>query len=383
MTKVLAGTKVIEHGAFITGPYAAMLLADLGADVIKVERPGIGDPFRSFEQGLYGPQFQAFNRNKRSIQIDLERESEREVLRALLKDADVYIQNHRPGVIERLGFAPDVVRALNPRLVYCAITGFGADGPYAHRPAYDTVAQGMSGFLSMFVSKAEPRVVGPATADAVTGLYAACGILGALLERHRTGQGRLVEVSMLEAAMHFSIEQYHGYFVSGRVPGPEDRGRVSQSLAFTCQDGKLICLHLSSPAKFWEGLLAAIERSDLAQDPRFIGRMDRVHNHEALVQALRPVFATRPRAEWLVRLAAQDVPHAPVNNLDEALDDPQVKHLGIERTLVHPTEGAMRTLRRPVVYDGDRAGIAMTPPQALDEHGAEIRAALAAKKAEE
>jgi crotonobetainyl-CoA:carnitine CoA-transferase CaiB-like acyl-CoA transferase len=383
MTRVLAGYKIIEHGAFITGPYAAMLLADLGADVIKVERPGIGDPFRSFEQGLYGPQFQAFNRNKRSIQIDLERESERAVLRALLKDADVYIQNHRPGVIEKLGFAPEVVRALNPRLVCCAITGFGADGPYAHRPAYDTVAQGMSGFLSMFVSRSEPRVVGPATADSVTGLYAAYGILGALLERHRTGQGRLVEVSMLEAAMHFSIEQYHGYFASGRVPGPEDRGRVSQSLAFTCQDGKLICLHLSSPAKFWDGLLAAIERGDLAQDPRFRGRMDRVHNHEALVQALRPVFAMRPRAEWLVRLEAQDVPHAPVYDLDEALDDPQVRHLGIERTLTHPTQGAVRTLRRPVVYDGDRAGIAMTPPPALDEHGPEIRAALAQKKAEE
>jgi crotonobetainyl-CoA:carnitine CoA-transferase CaiB-like acyl-CoA transferase len=381
MTAILAGYKIIEHGAFITGPYTAMLLADLGADVIKVERPGIGDPFRSFEQGLYGPQFQAFNRNKRSIQIDLEQESERDVLRDLLSTADVYIQNHRPGVIEKLGFAPDIVRALNPRLVYCAITGFGADGPYAHRPAYDTVAQGMSGFLSMFVSPAEPRVVGPATADSVTGLYAAYGILGALLERHQTGRGRLVEVSMLEAAMHFSIEQYHGYFVSGRVPGPEDRGRVSQSLAFNCADGKLICLHLSSPAKFWDGLLAAIERPDLAQDPRFLGRMDRVHNHEALVQTLRPVFATRPRAEWLMRLDGQDVPHAPVFNLGEALDDPHVRHLGMERTLAHPTEGAVRTLRRPVVYDGDRAGIAMTPPPTLDEHGQEIRAALAQQKA--
>ena len=382
MTKILAGYRVIEHGAFITGPYTAMLLADLGADVIKVERPGIGDPFRNFEKGLYGPQFQAFNRNKRSIQIDLEHGSEREVLRELLKGADVYIQNHRPGVIEKLGFAPETVRALNPRLVYCSITGFGADGPYAHRPAYDTVAQGMSGFLSMFVSKAEPRVVGPATADSVTGLYAAYGILGALLERHATGVGRHVEVSMLEAAMHFSIEQYHGYFVSGRVPGPEDRGRVSQSLAFTCADGKLICLHLSSPVKFWDGLLIAIERPDLEQDPRFTGRMDRVHNHEALVQVLRPVFATRARAEWLARLEAQDVPHAPIYNLDEALDDPHVRHLGMECTLTHPTEGPVRTLRRPVVYDGDRAGIAMTPPPALDEHGKEIRAALRKKKPE-
>jgi crotonobetainyl-CoA:carnitine CoA-transferase CaiB-like acyl-CoA transferase len=355
----------------------AMLLADLGADVIKVERPGRGDPFRSFEQGLYGPQFQAFNRNKRSIVLDLDTAADRATMRALLERADVYVQNFRPGVVERLGFGVDAVRAWNPRLVYCSISGFGADGPYVDRPAYDTVAQALSGFLSMFVAPEAPRIVGPATADSVTGLYAACGILGALLARHATGVGRHVEVAMLPAMAHFAIEQYHRYFVTGEVPGPSDRGRVSQGFALRCADGELVAVHLSSPPKFWDGLLRAMERPDLAADPRFAGRLDRVRNHEALASVLADVFVTRPRAEWLRRLEAADVPHAPILGLDAALADPHMRHLDIERTLVHPTEGPLRTLRTPIRYGGARDDAAMTPPPALDEHGAAIRAELA------
>ncbi|TCR62470.1 CoA transferase [Bosea sp. BK604] len=378
MTRVLAGIRVIEFGRFITGPYAAMLLADLGADVVKVERAGSGDPFRSFEKGLYGPQFQAFNRNKRSIALDFELEQDQAAFRDLIAGADVLIQNSRPGAADRFGIGPEQARTLNPRLVHCEITGFGRDGPYARRPAYDTVAQAVSGFLSMFVSPEEPRIVGPAVSDSVTGLYAALGIMGALMERERTGQGRLVEISMLEATMHFAVEQFQGYFVNGKVPSPRDRGRVSQSLAFRCADGRTIALHLSSPPKFWNGLLQAIGRPDLAQDPRFVQRMDRVRNHDQLEDVLRPIFASQPRAHWLPLLEAADVPHAPVLGADEVVADPQVRHLGIDRTLVHPTEGEVRTLRTPIVYDGNRDGIVMTPPPVLDEHGAEIRRELAA-----
>jgi crotonobetainyl-CoA:carnitine CoA-transferase CaiB-like acyl-CoA transferase len=372
---VLAGCRVIDHAEFITGPYTAMLLADMGADVIKVERPGGGDPFRSFEEGLYGPQFQAFNRAKRSIQLDLGLPGDRDVMWKLLDGADVYIQNFRPGVIERLGFAAEEAMRRNPRLVHCSISGFGADGPYADRPAYDTVGQALSGYLSMFVSSDAPRIVGPATADSVTGLYAACGILGALLARHATGKGRKVEVAMTAAMAHFSIEQYHRYFVTGVVPGTTDRGRVSQSFAFACEDGALIAIHLSSPVKFWEGFVEAIDAPAIAGDPRFATRMGRVRNHEALEAALRPVFAARPRAEWLRRLAAADVPHAPIHDLKEALADPQMRHLDLERTLAHSTQGKVRTLRSPIAFDGARQdGIA--PPPALDEHGAAIREEL-------
>jgi len=376
----LSGYRVIDHGEFITAPYAAMLLADLGADVVKVERPGGGDRFRSFEQGLYGPQFQAFNRNKRSIVLDLATEEDRATMHDLLRSADVYLQNFRPGAAERMGLGADALRAAHPRLVVCAISGFGPDGPYAMRPAYDTVGQAMSGFLSMFVGAAAPRVVGPATADSVTGLYAACGIMGALLERGRTGCGCSVHVPMVAAMAHFSVEQYHRYFATGEVPGPSDRGRVSQSFAFRCADGRSVAIHLSSPAKFWIGLLQALERPDLAVDPRFAQRMDRVRNHEVLHEVLAPAFAARPREEWVRRLSASDVPHAPILGLDEALEDPQMRHLGLVRDLMHPDEGAVRTLRTPIWFDGDRDDADMTPPPALDEHGKALRAELAARE---
>ncbi len=280
-------------------------------------------------------------------------------------------------MVEQFGLGADEVRRQNPRLVYCSISGFGSDGPYAHRPAYDTVAQALSGFLSMFVSPEAPRIVGPATADSVTGLYAACGILGALLGRHSTGEGRLVEVSMLGAIAHFSIEQYHRYFATDEVPGPSDRGRVSQSFAFRCGDGKLLAIHLSSPRQFWEGLLAATEAQDLGLDPRFKERMDRVRNHEALAESLRSIFAQRPRDEWLRRLDAADVPHAAILALDEALGDAQARHLGIAQAMEHPTEGVVRTIRTPIIFDRQRDGADTAAPPTLNEHGQRIRDALA------
>jgi crotonobetainyl-CoA:carnitine CoA-transferase CaiB-like acyl-CoA transferase len=376
VTKVLAGCRVIEQGVFITGPYAGMLLADLGAEVIKVEHPKGGDPFRNFQGGLYGPQFQAYNRNKKSIALDLANSADRATFRDLIASADVYIQNFRPGVAEKLGAGAKALRKLNPRLVYCAISGFGRDGPYADRPTYDTVAQAMSGWLSMLVRPEDPLVAGPAISDAVTGLYAAYGVLGALYERNRTGKGRLVEISMHEATINFASEPFHNYFVSGAIAGPRDRSRISQSFAFTCADGGLIAVHLSSLPKFWEGFLRATEQEELANDPRFAARMSRIGNYDALKAIMQPVFAARPRREWLDRLRVEDVPHAPILNIDEVIADPQTRHLGVERHLTHKAQGKLRVLSRPVVYDGKRKEITVTPPPVLDEHGAQIRRTL-------
>ncbi|MGH3388495.1 MAG: CaiB/BaiF CoA transferase family protein, partial [Actinomadura sp.] len=194
----LHGIRVIEQGAFITGPYASMLLADMGAEVIKVERPGTGDAFRSYDGTQYAPTFLAFNRNKRSITIDNRAEADRETLDELIRTADVYLHNFRPGVAERLAVGHERLLDINPRLIYCAISGLGSSGPYAGRPSYDTVAQAYSGFLSLTLDRSEPRISGPAVADAVTGLYAAQGILAALVRRGIDGRGHVVEVSMLE-----------------------------------------------------------------------------------------------------------------------------------------------------------------------------------------
>ncbi|MGO4303734.1 CaiB/BaiF CoA transferase family protein [Cupriavidus sp. RAF12] len=372
MIKVLQGVKVLEQGTFITGPAAGMLLGDLGADVIKIEQPETGDPFRAFQGGLYSPHFQTYNRNKRSITLNTKHPDDLQVFEDLVRDADVYIQNFRPGAAERLGAGEARLRELNPRLIYCAISGFGATGPAASRPSYDTVAQAASGFLNLLINPANPRVVGPAIADAMTGFYAAYGILGALHERHRTGVGRKVEVSMLEAMSHFNLDAFTHYYSAGEVMGPFSRPSVSQSYVLECADGKWIALHMSSPEKFWQGLANAIDRPDLFKDPRFATREARIGNQEALIDLLGGLFRQRSRAQWCERLEAEDVPHAPMYDTSEALEDPQARHLQLLVTGRHPTLGEFRTVRSPVSFDGQRALDVMAPPL-LGEHNEEVR----------
>ena len=375
MSKVLEGITVLEQGTFITGPAAGMLLADLGANVIKIEQPETGDPFRAFKGGLYSPHFQTYNRNKRSITLNTKQADDARIFDSLVQEADVYIQNFRPGAAERLGAGEHRLRELNPRLIYCAISGFGQTGPAAGRPAYDTVAQAASGFLNLLINPENPRVVGPAIADALTGFYAAYGILGALVERSRTGVGRSVEVSMLEAMCHFNLDAFTHYFAEGDVMGPYSRPSVSQSYTLKCSDGKWVALHMSSPEKFWRGLAEAIERPEIFQDERFATREARIGNQDQLIKVLGAVFASRPRDEWCLRLEQHDVPHAPVYDTSEALQDPQAKHLQLEIHGEHPTVGTWRTVRSPVSFDGVKP-TDVVPPPLLGEHNDEIRAAL-------
>jgi crotonobetainyl-CoA:carnitine CoA-transferase CaiB-like acyl-CoA transferase len=362
LQKVLSGIKVLEQGTFITGPAAGMFLADLGAEVIKVEQPGSGDPFRAFRGGLYSPHFQTYNRNKRSITLNPKLPDDAAVFDALVKESDVYIQNFRPGAAERLGAGAARLRGLNPRLVYCAISGFGQTGPAAGRPAYDTVAQAASAFLKLLVNPANPRVVGPAVADAMTGFYAAYGVMGALVERGRTGVGRTVEVSMLEAMCHFNLDAFTHYFSENEIMGPFSRPSVSQSYVLECADGLWIALHMSSPEKFWQGLANAIERPDLFQDPRFANREGRIAHQTEMIALLDGLFRQRTRADWCARLEAEDVPHAPMYDTREAMEDPQARHLQLEVSAPHPEGGEWRTIRSPVSFDGERPLEVTAPP---------------------
>lgn len=362
MQKVLSGIKVLEQGTFITGPAAGMFLADLGAEVIKVEQPGSGDPFRAFRGGLYSPHFQTYNRNKRSITLNPKLPDDAAVFDELVKESDVYIQNFRPGAAERLGAGAARLRGLNPRLVYCAISGFGQTGPAAGRPAYDTVAQAASAFLKLLVNPANPRVVGPAVADAMTGFYAAYGVMGALVERGRTGVGRTVEVSMLEAMCHFNLDAFTHYFSENEIMGPFSRPSVSQSYVLECADGLWIALHMSSPEKFWQGLANAIERPDLFQDPRFANREGRIAHQTEMIALLDGLFRERTRADWCARLEAEDVPHAPMYDTREAMEDPQARHLQLEVSAPHPEGGEWRTIRSPVSFDGERPLEVTAPP---------------------
>ena len=381
MANVLADVRVVEHGTFITGPAASMLLADIGADVVKVELPGTGDPFRAFKGGLYSPHYQTYNRNKRSVTLDTRQAEDLAQFDELVQQADVYIQNFRPGFAQQIGAGEERLRALNPRLIYCAISGFGATGPSSHRPTYDTVAQAASGFLNLLINPENPRVLGPALADSLTGFYAAYGILGALHERHATGVGRTVEVSMFEAMTHFNLDAFQHLFSANEVMGPFSRPSVSQSYVLQCSDGKWIALHMSSPPKFWEGLAKAMERTDIFDDPRFATREARIAHQPEMIEVLGPIFAGRDRAEWCRRLEAQDVPHSPMYTTAEVPQDAQAKHLQLFVETQHPVVGRFRTVRSPVSFDGERA-LEVTAPPLLGEHNADLGKGWPARRAD-
>ena len=370
MAKVLEGIRVLEMGTFITGPAAGMLLADLGADVVKIEHPE-GDPFRAFKGELYSPHFQTYNRNKRSIRLNTKLPEDLAAFDALLADADIFIQNFRPGVADRLKVDAARLQAMNPRLIYCSISGFGPDGPGAGRPAFDTVAQAASGFLRLLVNPAHPRVVGPAIADAMTGFYAAYGALGALHERHRTGRGRLVEVSMLEAMMHFNLDDYTHLLSADLVMDAWSRPHVSQSYVFQCADGGWVALHMSSPVKFWEALAEADGLPDMLAEPEFASRDARIANYEGVVRRLAPIFAGKSRDEWCAILLEKGVPHSPVFSSAEALDSDQARHLQMQVEAPHPAGGTFRSVRNPVSFDGERA-LEITAPPLLGQHDGEV-----------
>lgn len=370
MIRLLAGTRVIELGNFISGPYAGQLLAELGAEVVKIERPDGGDPFRGFSGDVLSPPFCAYNRGKRSVTLDINKPEGRDALLRLVDGADVLLENFRPGVLDRLGVGWEVLHARNPRLIYCTITGFGPDGPYTDRPAFDTVAQSMSGFLSVLLDPEKPRISGPAMADAVSGLYAALGIAAALAGRANSGVGHRIDLAMVEAMAAFAAEPYSYFFARGRAPTPYDRPAASQSFALRCADGKIIGLHLSSPQKFWESLLTAMERPDINDDPRFANRAGRVANYQALCEVLGAVFATRPRADWEERLRREDVPHAPVYSFPEVTQDEHMSHLGTFYQHHNPRQAGTHAVHAPWWCDRTREPPDLPPPD-LGEHTAE------------
>lgn len=338
----LCGIRVIELGQYISGPYAAKILADLGADVIKVEAPD-GDPMRRWEgAGTMSPQFAAYNRGKRGVTIDLKSEGGLAMLLDLARDADVLIENFRPGVAERLGFGPGELRALNPRIITCSITGFGPEGPYAGRPAYDTVISAVGAMYSQVVPEDTLRPLGPAFSDLLSGMSAAQAVLAALHARGTAGVGEHIDVSMVGSVIDFLTEAASTYLETGQVAGPDSRPRRAQAYACRGSDGRAFVVHMSVPEKFWAGLLEVLERPDLASDPRFASREARVRNYDDLDIELKAITGRMPRQHWLDRLAAHDIPHGPLNTVADLFDDPQVAAMGLVEEIEGPDGAPLR-----------------------------------------
>jgi crotonobetainyl-CoA:carnitine CoA-transferase CaiB-like acyl-CoA transferase len=331
---MLAGIRVVEMANVISGPFAGMLLADLGADVVKVEMTGTGDPFRTWagEGPAISPAFAAYNRGKRSIELDVKTPRGRENYLHLAANADVVIENFRPGALDRAGVGYEALKERAPRLVYCSISGMGQTGPYRDLPTFDGIAQAMSGLWSQLVEMDTPDPVGPPISDQLTGLYAAYGVLGALVSRVTTGLGRRIDVSMLGASIAFQPHGVADYLLTGAIADKSSRARVSQSFAFVCADGLPLAIHLSSPPKFWLALLAAIDRKELVDHPDYASKAMRERNYEQLRQELATVFSTKDRSHWLERLIDNDVPCGPLNTVAEAMTDPQAMALRMART---------------------------------------------------
>ena len=371
MGGALAGIKIVEAASYVTGPFASQLLADLGAEVIKIEEPKRGDPFRGWGERNYAATFCSLNRNKKSVTIDFRSDDGRDLMIQLLTGADVFIQNFRPGVLDKRGLGYDDIRTVNPKIVYCSISGFGPKGPYRDMPGYDTIGQARSGLLSLLTDPGKPQGMGISFSDHLTGMYACYGVLGALMNRMLTGEGQHVETSLLRASVSFIAENAARYFETGHVPRRKHRTTTAGVFAFEDQDGLAFVLHMSSPDKFWLGLFDVVGKPEWAHDPRFNNRKARVENYDALNEQLVPIFRAGKRDDWLRKLIAKDVPAAPINTLDEVFADPQVQSYGFPIEIEHPQMGKMHLIGNAV--DMSRTPPAIDrPPPVLGEQTEEV-----------
>jgi CoA:oxalate CoA-transferase len=365
-----AGITVVDLTRVLAGPYCTMVLADLGARVVKVERPGAGDDARAFGPIVAGRSayFGSLNRGKESIALDLKRAADRAVFDALLAKADVLVENFRPGTLERLGYGWDALHERHPRLVYAAVSGFGRTGPYARRPAYDVIAQAMGGIMSLTGQPgAPPTRVGTSIGDIAAGLFAAIGIGAALHDRAATGRGTLVDVAMLDAQVAILENAVARYLATGAVPGPlgSRHPSIAPFAAFAAADGHLVIA--AGNDGLFARLCGLIGRPALAADARFAGNEARVRNADALAAELEAALAAAPVAEWLAKLADAGIPCGPIHDVAQVLADPQVR----ARNMVIRA-GDTEMAGNPVKLAAHPDAAERTPAPALDEHRAAI-----------
>lgn len=370
MSDLLKGIRVIENASVISGPMAGLILADLGADVLKIEIPDGGDQFRKWDGSTkaVSPAFAVYNRGKRSITLNLRSKKGQEIYKSLVRDADVVIENYRPGVMDARGIGFDDLIKVNPRLIYCDITGLGLDGPYRDRATFDGVAQAISGLWSSFVDMDNPEPVGPAMADQLAGMNAAAAVAFGLVSRSITGVGTKLGINMLSSAMSFIGFQFTGYLKDHVLPSKSDRPHASQTYSFLDSEGKPFAVHLSTPKKFWDGLCVTAGVSEMTDDERYNSKSKRTARYDEIHEVLSKIFATGKRDDWVKALLAADVPVATINTVAEAIEDPQIKHL---RMFWDDPASGYTFVRSPIQNKGEFA-LTDRPTPKLGEHTDEV-----------
>ncbi len=375
----LAGLKVLDFTENIAGPYCTMILADMGAEVVKIERPGAGDEMRRhppFVRGESVP-FLTLNRGKKSVTLNLKDPRGLEAARCLARRSDVLVENFRPGTLDRLGLGPDALRAEDPRLIVCSISGFGQTGPYRDRGGYDLVAQAMGGLMSVTGEPGRsPAKCGFPVSDLGAGMWGAIGILLAVLVRERSGQGQRVDTSLLEVPVAWSVWHAARYFATGEVPGPLGSAHPGSApyQAFQGQDGAWLVIG-AGPQHLWERLCRLLGVERLLADPRFATNADRVEHRAELEEELAKAFTARPAAAWLEALEAEGIPAGPINPIDRVFADPQVLHREMVLEQEHPVVGRHRLLGIPVKLSLT-PGQVRAPAPTLGQHTEEILPAL-------
>jgi crotonobetainyl-CoA:carnitine CoA-transferase CaiB-like acyl-CoA transferase len=380
---MLQGLRVLDLSRVIAGPYCAMLLGELGADVVKLERPGRGDDLRDMRgrDGMSAP-FVAVNRNKRGIAVDLQHPEGARIAFELARRADVVVENFLPGVADRLGLGYAAVSAANPAVVYVSVTGFGRTGPYARRPGYNTIAQGMSGIMAITGMPGDPPTrVGGSVADLAASFVAFGAVNAALVHRLRTGQGQHLDVSLLASTLSLLPDPVALYFDSGARPGREGNRNpnMTPAEAFRTRDG-YITVVLMNPDQ-WERFCRVLGDETLSLDPRFKTNADRLANRAELTERIEAALANETTAEWVERFEAASIAAGPIYEFDQVFEDPQVRHLGLVEELEQPGWGRVKLLGFPFKTSAASGAIRRPAPR-LGEHTAEVLEELGLARAE-
>jgi CoA:oxalate CoA-transferase len=375
----LSGITILDLTRVLAGPYCTLVLADLGARVIKVEAPGRGDDSRAYGPFVNGRSayFMAMNRGKESIALDLKAAADRAVFERLLDRADVLVENFRGGTMERLGYGWDVLHARHPRLIYAAASGFGHTGPYAAKPAYDMVVQGMGGIMSITGQPGGPPTrVGASIGDITAGLFTAVGVAAALHHRNASGAGMKIDVAMLDCQVAILENAISRYFVTGTSPAPlgARHPSIAPFAAFATKDGHIIVA--AGTDALFRRLAAALGRPELAEDARFASNDLRSENVEALTAALEAALMTRGSADWLARLEAAGVPCGPINDVGAVVDDPQVRARNMIVAIDDPAAGPLKLAGNPIKLSDFPDPPSRPPAPALDADRAAILSEL-------